>query len=152
MLVLWLQLSLVLGLHHILERNKHAIPSHFLPHKQQNPMCPRITLVTQWTLNILIFMYFQTILTESPPEANEIRGMSCFAISSLVSNVTNERNLLDTVNVAFVPALYISGVSQIHWITCLSTRRFLDVFKLAASQTRLMHSLQKMLITRINRI
>lgn len=68
--------------------------------------------------------------------------MSCFAISSLVSNVTKDKNLLDTVNVAFCPALYISGLSQMHWITCLSTRRFFEVFKLAASQTRLMHSLE----------
>lgn len=140
MLVLSLQLSLVLGLHHILKRSKLSIPSHFSRRKQQNLKYPEIK--TDAMIVVLVFvLIFLTALTESPPDAKDILGMSCFAISSLVSNVTKDKNLLDTVNVAFCPALYISGLSQIHWITCLSTRRFFDVFKLAASQTRLMHSL-----------
>lgn len=43
---------------------------------------------------------------------------------------------------AFVPALLIFGVSANACCIRLSQRRFLDVFNLAASQTRFIHSLQ----------
>lgn len=140
MLAQLLQLSLVLDLHHTLKHSRLSTPSHFSLHKQQNPKYP-VTVITTLHNKNLHFRNIVNLLTVSPPDANDILGISCLAISSLVSNVTNDKNLLDTVSVAFDPALYISGASQMHCITCLSTRRFLAVFKPAASQTRVMHSL-----------
>ncbi len=141
MLVLWLQLSLVLGHRHILKRSMLSTPSRSSPHKLRSPMYPE-RRKTYRHLQKINFFNRLVLITESPPDAKEILGISCFAISSLVSSVTSDKNLLETVSVAFEPALYISGVSQMHWITCLSIRRFLHVFKPAVSHTRLMHSLQ----------
>lgn len=59
-----------------------------------------------------------------------------------MSTLTSERYLLDTVSVTLVPEFCMFGVSAMHCNTRLSTRRFFEDFKLAASHTRLMHSLQ----------
>uniref|UniRef100_A0A182MNN9 Uncharacterized protein n=1 Tax=Anopheles culicifacies TaxID=139723 RepID=A0A182MNN9_9DIPT len=53
-------------------------------------------------------------LTVSPPEANDILGISCLAMMSPVSTFINERYLLETVSVTLVPACSMSGVSDMH--------------------------------------
>lgn len=141
------QLSRTLVRHHIPARSKHASLLHFSQHTPQNPTFPIVVghdekqwiqfewLNVDWSMWVTI-----AILTESPPDANDIFGMSCDVIISLFSKLISDNNLLDTRNVTFVPAFSISGFSASACWMRLSHRRFFNDFRPAASQTRFIHS------------
>lgn len=81
------------------------------------------------------------VLTASPPDANEILGISCFAMISPVSWLAISKHLDDMFNKTLVPACSIHGLLAILCCMRFSTRLFFGVLTLAASQTRLIHSL-----------
>ena len=139
--VRWPQSDPMLDHHHIQVHNMLASLVSSSQHKRQSLKCPERE--TNSVSHLPSSRRAMSTLTGSPPEANEIFGMSCFAIISPVSKPTNDKNLLDTRNVTFVPAFSIFGLSAKACWMRFSQRRFFVVFKPAASQTRLMHSLRK---------
>lgn len=83
-----------------------------------------------------------SILTESPPDANEMCGILWLAMHCPVSAFTKSNARLDTLMITFVPAFCMCGRSDMYCRIFLSTRRLPTDLRPAASQTRLMHSLE----------
>lgn len=137
------QSSRMLDRRHIPARSMHASLLHFSQRTPQNPTFPVFHFESkraECEKNATVIWADMRIRTGSPPDANEIFGISCDAMTSLFSRLISDNNLLDTRNVTFVPAFSISGLSDnACWIR-LSQRRFFDVFRPAASHTRFMHS------------
>lgn len=86
--------------------------------------------------------YRVLVLTVSPPEANEMRGISCCATIRPDSSAVNTRPQLEIVRFTFAPACSMIGWSAIARWTRFSAFLFLSaVLSPAASHTLLMHSL-----------
>lgn len=144
------QLNQMLDLRHTQVHSMRENLVHLLLHRQRNPMYPNVFeerknrlqyIRIKWMKDIFQLLFYVDI-TESPPDANDILGMSCFAIVSLLSRFISDKNLLDTHKIAFKPASVIFGVSDNACCIRRSQRRFFVVFKPAASQTRFIHSLR----------
>lgn len=82
------------------------------------------------------------LLTESPPLAKLILGMSCFAMTSFESKDLISRYRDDTLRQTLLLANSMQGDELMQFLTRFSTCRFFAVFAEAASQTRRMHSLK----------